>query len=82
MTTIRDVMSDELIVFPVEAPVAQVARVMRDKDIGDVIVVDNGRFVGLLTDRDIVVRAIAEGYGPDGDSSWGCDERGHRDAYP
>jgi CBS domain-containing protein len=34
---------------------------MRDKDTGVVPIVENGRPVGLLTDRDIVVRAVAEG---------------------
>ena len=34
---------------------------MRDSDIGDVIVVEDGQVTGILTDRDIVVRAVAEG---------------------
>ena len=33
---------------------------MRDEDTGAVPVVDNGRAVGIVTDRDIVVRAVAE----------------------
>ena len=37
------------------------ARIMRDEDAGAVPVVDNGRPVGIVTDRDIVVRAVAEG---------------------
>ena len=37
------------------------AVVMRDSDIGDVIVVEDGQVSGILTDRDIVVRAVAEG---------------------
>jgi CBS domain-containing protein len=37
------------------------ARIMRDLDTGAVPVVDNGRPVGILTDRDIVIRAVAEG---------------------
>ena len=36
------------------------ARIMRDLDTGAVPVVDNGRPIGMLTDRDIVVRAVAE----------------------
>ena len=36
------------------------ARIMRDLDTGAVPVVDNGRTVGIVTDRDIVVRAVAE----------------------
>jgi CBS domain-containing protein len=34
---------------------------MRDNDIGDVVVVEGGQVTGILTDRDIVVRAVAEG---------------------
>ena len=37
------------------------ARIMRDCDTGAVPVVENGRPVGILTDRDIVVRAVADG---------------------
>jgi CBS domain-containing protein len=37
------------------------ARIMRDADTGAVPVVDNGRPVGIVTDRDIVVRAVADG---------------------
>lgn len=40
------------------------ARVMRDSDIGDVVVMENGQVTGIVTDRDIVVRAIAEGRDP------------------
>jgi CBS domain-containing protein len=36
------------------------ARIMRDCDTGAVPVVDNGRPVGIVTDRDIVIRAVAE----------------------
>ncbi|MDD9380404.1 DUF6213 family protein [Streptomyces sp. ZAF1911] len=43
---------------------AEAARVMRDASIGDVLVVDEGRLRGILTDRDIVVRAIAENRDP------------------
>jgi CBS domain-containing protein len=37
---------------------------MRDKDIGDVIVTDGDRIAGIATDRDIVVRAVADGKNP------------------
>jgi len=37
------------------------ARIMRDEDTGAVPVVENGRPVGMITDRDIVVRAVADG---------------------
>jgi CBS domain-containing protein len=37
---------------------------MRTQDIGDVVVADGQRIVGMLTDRDITVRAVAEGDDP------------------
>ncbi|WP_338711852.1 CBS domain-containing protein [Streptomyces virginiae] len=43
---------------------AEAARVMRDADIGDVLVVEEGRLRGILTDRDLVVRGLAEDRDP------------------
>jgi CBS domain-containing protein len=40
------------------------ARTMRDGNIGDVVVLEQGQIRGILTDRDIVVRALAEGMDP------------------
>lgn len=37
------------------------ARIMREEDAGSVPVVEDGRVVGMVTDRDIVVRAVADG---------------------
>jgi CBS domain-containing protein len=46
------------------ATLREVAVMMRDGDMGAVPVVDEGKLVGIVTDRDIVVRAIAEGGDP------------------
>jgi signal-transduction protein with cAMP-binding, CBS, and nucleotidyltransferase domain len=40
---------------------ADAARMMKQQSIGDVIVLDDGKLCGMVTDRDIVVRVIAEG---------------------
>lgn len=45
--------------------VVEAARIMRDSDIGDVVVMDGGQVNGIVTDRDIVVRGVAEGRGSD-----------------
>ena len=45
--------------------VVDAARVMRDNDIGDAVVMDGGQIAGIVTDRDIVVRGVAEGIDPD-----------------
>lgn len=61
---IRDIMTPNPFTMHASATVAQAARVMRDRDIGDVLVEDKGKLVGIVTDRDIVVRVIAEGKDP------------------
>lgn len=43
----------------------EVAAIMRDGDMGAVPVVDEGKLIGIVTDRDIVVRCIANGREPD-----------------
>ena len=45
-------------------PVRDAAQAMRDYGIGAVLVAENGKLTGFLTDRDIVIRAIAEGRDP------------------
>jgi CBS domain-containing protein len=59
--TLRDVMSPNPVTLPATATVADAAKRMRDDDIGDVIVLDGDRVCGIVTDRDLVVRAVAEG---------------------
>lgn len=58
---VREVMTHDPVTLPEEAPVVKAAKLMRDRGIGDVLVVRDDRLRGLVTDRDIVVRAVAEG---------------------
>lgn len=58
---VRDIMTTQLVTVAPSTTVADAARKMRDADIGDVLVTDDGRPVGILTDRDIAVRVVAEG---------------------
>jgi CBS domain-containing protein len=62
--TIAAVMTKEPKVLESDSPVMDAARVMRDSDIGDVIVIEGGSVCGIVTDRDIVVRGIASGKDP------------------
>jgi CBS domain-containing protein len=58
---IREVMTpNPQCVSPADS-IQNVARIMRDCDTGAVPVVDNGRPIGIITDRDIVVRSVADG---------------------
>jgi CBS domain-containing protein len=54
-------MTGDPVRLPAESSVQEAARAMRDNDIGDIIVEKDGKLYGILTDRDIVVRVIAEG---------------------
>lgn len=58
---IRDVMTPNPRTISPDDSIQNAARVMRDEDTGVVPVVENGRAVGVVTDRDIVVRAVADG---------------------
>ncbi|MFF8031950.1 MULTISPECIES: CBS domain-containing protein [unclassified Streptomyces] len=62
---VRDIMTSAPVTVEVQTSVAQVARVMRDRDLGSVLVTDGDRLRGLVTDRDLVVRAVAEGGDPE-----------------
>lgn len=53
-------MTPEPISLPLDAPLTEAARLMRDKGVGDVLVTQDDRLCGLLTERDSVVRAVAE----------------------
>jgi CBS domain-containing protein len=49
-----------------EQSVAEAARLMRSEDVGSLPVVDGDRLVGMVTDRDVALRVVAEGRDPDG----------------
>lgn len=57
--TVKQLMTPYPVVVDAATPVAQCARLMDDRDIGALGVMREGRLVGVLTDRDIVIRAVA-----------------------
>lgn len=59
--TIREIMTKNPTTIQPSTPLAEAARLMRDEDVGLLPVVDGDQLSGTITDRDIVVRAIAEG---------------------
>jgi len=63
--TVRDVMTPGPIGVDYNQSIGQAARTMRDWGIGAVLVVNDQSLYGLVTDRDLVVRAVAEAKGPD-----------------
>jgi CBS domain-containing protein len=58
---VRDVMTAEVTTVQPEARLRDVARIMRDEDIGSVPVVKGEQLLGMITDRDMVIRALADG---------------------
>ena len=61
---VKDVMTTRPITLDRDASLVEAARLMRDEGIGDVIVVEGDDAAGIVTDRDIVIRAVAEGADP------------------
>ena len=61
---IRELMTPNPVALPGTASVHEAARAMRDAQIGDVIVIENNQVCGIVTDRDIVVRILAEARDP------------------
>ena len=62
---IQDVMTPNPKVLPPSASIMEAAQAMRDSQIGDVLIVDErNRVRGIVTDRDLVIRALANGSDP------------------
>lgn len=62
--TVREIMTRNVVTLPRDATIVEAARLMRDNGIGDVVVTDGDRAEGIVTDRDIVIRAVADGKEP------------------
>lgn len=62
--SVADVMTRRVVYLPGDTMLDEAAQAMRDQSIGDVVVTNGPTMSGLVTDRDIVVRAIAEGLPP------------------
>src|SRR5437764_768811 len=61
---VREIMTTDITKATPENTLVYVATMMRDEEIGAVPVVDGNGLVGIITDRDIVVRAVADGKDP------------------
>jgi CBS domain-containing protein len=61
---VRDVMTPNPATVTEKDSIADAARIMKSSDTGVVPVVDGRKIIGLITDRDIVVRLVAEGKDP------------------
>ncbi|MFJ1812455.1 MULTISPECIES: CBS domain-containing protein [unclassified Streptomyces] len=61
---VSDIMTSNLVTVEPQTSVTAVARMMRDENVGAVLVTDGERLRGLVSDRDLVVRAVAGGGDP------------------
>lgn len=64
MQAVRDVMTKDVVTCQAGDNLAQAARKMRDEDIGAVLVMKDSKLCGIVTDRDIAIRAVADGKDP------------------
>lgn len=64
MTQVKDVMTPSFKFMAPDSPVSQVAQQMRELDCGFMPLAENDKMVGMITDRDITIRAVAEGKNP------------------
>ena len=57
----RDIMTTDVVALSADASLQSAGTAMRDNDVGSVVVTQNAGVAGIVTDRDIVVRAVADG---------------------
>ena len=62
---VRDAMTRDVRLTRPAQTIREAAHLMAELDIGVLPVEDNDKLVGMITDRDIAVRAVAEGHGPE-----------------
>jgi CBS domain-containing protein len=63
-TAVRDVMTRNPVTLSSDTPVVEAAKAMKDMKIGSVVVMEQDKPCGIVTDRDITVRAVATGSDP------------------
>jgi len=59
---VREIMNKDVATATANTPIGQVAKLMADKDVGSVVIVEGGKAVGIVTDRDLVINHLAEGH--------------------
>jgi CBS domain-containing protein len=58
---IREVMTESVVTAPPERTVREIAELMRERNVGSVVLIEDRRPVGFVTDRDLAVSVIADG---------------------
>jgi CBS domain-containing protein len=65
---IRDVMTQGVVTAAAEESLRSVGGLMRDRNVGSVVVCEGGRPVGVITDRDLALAVVADGVDPDAEA--------------
>lgn len=61
---IKDTLSENVQFVDPDAPLIEVAQLMKDYDCGSIPVAENEKLIGMITDRDIILRCISDGRDP------------------
>src|SRR5690242_1325696 len=68
--TVKDLLARELVWVDADSPVHEIAAKMRSEDVGIIPVISNGHAVGVITDRDLVLRVLAPISEPEVMTAW------------
>jgi CBS domain-containing protein len=63
--SVKDAMTPTVASVSPGQTIIEAARMMRDEDVGSLPVTEDGRLVGIVTDRDLVIRVLADGRDPE-----------------
>ena len=61
---VGEVMTESVVTAAPDASVREIAELMRERNVGSVVLVDGGRPVGFITDRDLALSVVADGRDP------------------
>jgi CBS domain-containing protein len=64
-TTVRDAMTSNPTTVEPRTTAQEAAQAMKSEDVGSLPIVDDGKLTGMITDRDLAIRLVAEGRSPD-----------------
>mgnify|MGYP001167793434 CR=1 FL=1 len=62
---IKDIMSKNVEIVSPDTFLTEIAQRMHQRDCGCILIAKNDRLIGVITDRDLLIRGIAEGHNPD-----------------
>lgn len=64
MKRVKEIMSRKIICLDKKCTIADVAKIMDERGIGSVLVTENGKAAGIITERDVITKCVAKGKDP------------------